>query len=509
MRTRLLAILTVLFAVLLTALWVPLGLSYSAAQARIVYIDRLADLTRFEQLLPSNPQDVDKRAVLAELRRYDDLYGIPVAFLGSDGSVTLTTQPDVPGTDPRTQTAVRAALSGQASTPPDYVMPWGEGPLVVAQPIVVAGDVVGAIVSVSDLRQARQRVWNYWAKNAAIGLSALVAGVIVAQALARWVLRPVVVLDRAAHRITHGEMAVRVPIAAGPAELRRLGASFNQMAEGVQASLEAQRSFVADASHQLRNPLGALLVRLEGLTLTAPPEQRSGVEQAADDGRHLADNLDRMLELARAEHVEGRAGPLEVAELVDARLTSWQVIADSRAVTLSRTGIATAPCWHDAAAIAGALDAVLDNALKYGPGGSTITVDITRTTGRAGQPGCVTVMVTDQGPGLDHDELGQATDRFWRSRRRSDIPGTGLGLSIANALMVRHGGDIQVTAGPGAPAADEPAACGAADPCTVGSPALAAGAGKPHHGLGRGLQVRLRLPLGEGAGLPPQGLPTR
>jgi signal transduction histidine kinase len=450
MRARLFAVLAVLFSALVVTLGVPLGLSYAADQARSVYIDRLADLTHFADLLPGkNLQDIDEGAVLAELRRYEDLYGIPVAFVGTDGSVTLTSRPGVPGADPRTRTVIRAALAGQAGTPPGYLLPWDTRPLVVAQPIVLAGDVVGAVVSVSQPLRARQRVLRFWLVVTAVGVAVIGAGMLVAQGIARWVLRPVAVLDGAAHRLAQGELTMRIPAAGGPRELRQLSTSFNVMAGSVQAAVEAQRAFVADASHQLRNPLGALLVRLEGLTLTAPPGQRDAVERAADDGRHLAHTLDRMLELARTEHLQVQAARVDLAELVDQRLASWQVVAQSRSITLRRLGPVRAPAWHDAAAVVGALDAVLDNALKYSPAGSAVTVGLALTPGGAGQPGSVEVQVTDQGPGLDPEELARATGRFWRSRRHSGVSGSGLGLSIATTLLALHGGDLQVRAGPG------------------------------------------------------------
>jgi signal transduction histidine kinase len=478
MRARLFAVLVVLFAVLLLTLGVPLGRSFAAAQARTVYIDRLADLARFAELLPASPQDVDKRALLAELRRYEDLYSIPVAALGADGSVTVTSRPGVPGDDPQTAAVVRAALAGRAGAPPEQVLPWQREPLVVAQPVMVDGDVVGAVVSVSELDRARGRVLRLWLLLTTVGVVALAVGLVVAQGIARWVLRPVAVLDGAAYRIAVGELEVRVPAAHGPPELRRLGDAFNAMAGSVQAAVQAQRAFVADASHQLRNPLGALLVRLEGLTLNVAGDQRAAVEHAADDGRHLAETLDRMLELARAEHLGAAARSVDVAELVDQRLASWRVVAERRDVRVLRTGAATATAWHERAAVVGALDAVLDNAVKYSPSGGTVSVDVSvsaplevRTEVPAGVSteasegvsteasegvsteaftvgGTVEVRVVDEGPGLDGEELQRATDRFWRGRRHRDVGGSGLGLSIASALLARFGGRLRVAAGP-------------------------------------------------------------
>lgn len=465
MRTRVLAVLMTLMTGLITALGVPLALSYAAAQARAVYIDRLADAERFADLLPLIPNAVDETAVLDEIRRYEDLFGIPVTVLGADGSVSIASRPGALGDDPRRLPAVRAALSGRTSPPPDLVLPSGQAPLVVAQPVVRNGDVVGAVVTVSDQHAARERVARIWLSLVGLGCLVLALAFVIVQVIASWILRPVAVLDDAAHELADGDLGVRVPVAGGPLELRRLGESFNRMAGSVEASLRAQRAFVADASHQLRNPLSALLMRLQAMTLaTAPGPAADAAERALDDGRHLAETLDRMLELARTEHLAPAAGPVDLDDLLDRRVASWRVVAEHREVVIRRAGASGTSAWHHPAAIAGALDAVLDNALKYGPEGGSI--DVTVLPGEA----FVEIVVADEGPGLPADELDRAADRFWRSPRHPELPGSGLGLTIASTLLARHGGELVTATAPG-----------------------------------RGLTVRIRLPTGPGA----QGLADR
>lgn len=463
MRVRFFVVFAVLLAAALAGLGVPLAVSDAREQARVVYIDRLADLARFAELLPDNPGDVDKRAVLAELRRYEDLYGIPVAVVGTDRTVMITSRPGVPGDDPVTEAVIRAALVGRAGEPPQLLLPGAPAALVVAQPVMSGGDVVGAVVSVSDTTAARGRVLRAWVRLAVAAAAVFAAGLLLAHRLARWVIRPVAVLDDAAHRLADGDLAARVPETSGPPELRRLARSFNVMAVNVRTSLEAQRAFVADAGHQLRNPLGALLLRLQGLQFAVPPDHSAAVERAVDDGRYLAETLDRMLELARAEHVEAELADLDAAAILDSRLESWSAVAERRSVRIVRTGVASAFVRHDRAAIAGSVDAVLDNALKYGPEGGTITVEV-----RPGEEsGSVEIAVTDEGPGVDGDDVARLGDRFWRSPRQSTVPGSGLGLSIATTLLQRHGGGLHV-----------------------------------HPGVERGLVVVIRLPAAPDHGLP-------
>jgi signal transduction histidine kinase len=271
-------------------------------------------------------------------------------------------------------------------------------------------------------------------------LLALAGGVVLAERLSRWVLRPVHVLDATAHEIATGRLAARVPAGGGPPELRRLTASFNDMAGHVQDLVEQQRAFVADASHQLRNPLGALLLRLDDLALRLPSPWSGDVGAATDEGHHLARALDRLLELARAEHAGTAPRLADVVPVVDERIGAWRVVAARRGLDLHREGAAGAEAFVDLEALRGALDVLLDNACKFGPDGSQVVVRV-----GAGQGG-VLVSVEDEGPGLDSEELPRAGDRFWRSRRHQNVDGSGLGLAIARTLLEAGGARLEVAA---------------------------------------------------------------
>ncbi|WP_199814590.1 sensor histidine kinase, partial [Streptomyces sp. NRRL WC-3549] len=92
--------------------------------------------------------------------------------------------------------------------------------------------------------------------------------------------------------------------------------------------------------------------------------------------------------------------------------------------------------WADPVALSSALDAVIDNALKFTPPGEEVTV----TVGAEGA--WATVVVADRGPGLTEQELERVGDRFWRSGRHQNVQGSGLGLSISRTLLTAGGGSI-------------------------------------------------------------------
>jgi signal transduction histidine kinase len=474
MRTRLSVLLLVLMGVVLVSLGVPLAASIAGSEARALQADRLADLALFVSLVPTQPvqpagsaQPVDEVAVQRDLRRYDELYAIAVTVYDAAGRARVSSRamPSMPSTSQQTsqqtsqastvvQTSLRTALAGRQTEEPARLLPWNHRPLVAAQPVVRDGDVVGAVVSVSPVDGARVRVLKRWLLLGAAELVALAGAAVLAGRLAGWLLRPVARLDDAAHQISAGDLGARVPTGSGPPELRRLEHSFNDMAAHVQEAVEAQQAFIADASHQLRNPLAALLIRLEGLRFASSirrpgggtsPDGKNGTDSllaatdsALADGRHLAGTLDRMLALATVEHTGASAGPVDVAAVLDERLGSWRVVAERRKIQVQRTGVSHATGQHEAGALAGALDAVLDNALKYSPEQSTVTVHVLK------QDSWIAIMVTDDGPGVPAEELPRLADRFWRSDRWPAATGTGLGMSIAKALIERHGGRLDV-----------------------------------------------------------------
>jgi K+-sensing histidine kinase KdpD len=128
--------------------------------------------------------------------------------------------------------------------------------------------------------------------------------------------------------------------------------------------------------------------------------------------------------------------------VVDERLASWRVVAEVRSIAINRSGVTRVLGHHEPGALSGALDAVLDNSLKYSPEHSTVTVEV--SLGES----TIAVVVTDDGPGVPAEDLPKVVDRFWRSAGTARETGTGLGMSIAKTLLERHGGRLDVATTP-------------------------------------------------------------
>ena len=449
MRSRLLPLLIVLMAGVLLALGFPLAASQAAAQQQRVVVDRIDDTTRFAALAqfvsaqyeesPADETDDERLHTLrTELARYEQLYGIKAGVFYRDRK-PMATAPlhwRIPQQGELFD-AYNAALLGRRAHNPQQVCPWQHRMLAIASPIVRDGDVVAVVVTDSPTGALRSRILHGWLVLAVGELAAMMIAVLLAVSLTTWVLLPVETLDRVTHDIATGRMKSRVQAVGGPPELRHLVRSFNEMADNVEAVLEQQRSFVADASHQLRNPLAALLLRIELLGL-ALPHGHTEAESAMEEGHRLAQVLDDLLGLAVAESSGSQLDVTDIVDLARTRVEAWRPVADRAGVVMEFVAPEdeAADGWADAVALSSALDAVVDNAIKFTPAGESVSVRVAVDGER------VAIAVADSGPGLSDEELDRVGDRFWRSARHQNVHGSGLGLSIARALLSQGGGAI-------------------------------------------------------------------
>ncbi|MBG0852050.1 HAMP domain-containing histidine kinase [Streptomyces spinoverrucosus] len=445
MRTRLLPLLIVLMAAVLLALGIPLAVSVAAAQQQKVVVDRIDDtaffaaLAQFVTASPSGSRRTEPDERLETLRReldsYHDVYGIRVGvFYADDTPMAHAPAEWFLPREGEVREAFDEALLSRRSDDPRQVWPWQDRRLVVASPVIRDGDVVAVVVTDSPTGQMRWRILYGWLVIAAGETAAMLLAVGAALRLTGWVLRPVRVLDATTHEIATGRLKSRVAVASGPPELRRLARSFNEMVDNVEDVLEQQRAFVADASHQLRNPLAALLLRIELLALELP-EGNEEIASVQAEGKRLARVLDDLLDLALAEHAEADLQLADIGALAAERVAAWAPTARAKGVRLAGDCPPTT-AWADPVTLSSALDAVIDNAVKFTPEGECVEVTV------ASNGGTSTIVVADRGPGLTDEELTRVGDRFWRSGRHQNVKGSGLGLSITRALLAAAGGSI-------------------------------------------------------------------
>jgi signal transduction histidine kinase len=482
---RLLVIMVFVVGLLAAGLGIPLALASGNAVQQRLFTARLTDTLYYASSAERPITEADYTQLDEELRRYDEIYRDAVLVLDTAGRLLVTSRDPAPVLDEDALDRVRLALNRLPSEPYPLLLPWDDRPLVLAEPVLDDTEVRGVVVTISSTAGVRADALRVWSLIAAAGLVALVLGVLVALPVVRWILRPVRRLDEGTDRVAAAVLAGAEPEpvsdGAGPPELRRLSESFDRMAGTVARAYAAQRVFVADASHQLRNPLTALRLRLSNLEGHVDPVAVDDQVGAREEAERLSTLLDGLLALARAER-SAPAVVLDVDAGVDDRVEAWRPLAEHSGLTLLREGARGLRVSGPEGVVETVLDAVLDNAVKFTPAGGRVTVAVEADADE------VRLAVTDTGPGLEPEELERATDRFWRSPAQSNVEGSGLGLAIAARTVSQAGGRLVLTRPPDGglrvtahlPRAAGPATPGAsAGAGTTAGPAATAGSSAP------------------------------
>jgi len=144
------------------------------------------------------------------------------------------------------------------------------------------------------------------------------------------------------------------------------------------------------------------------------------------------------LNLARSGQRGAAVDLVNIAGVTRGRVDAWRQVASQSGVALDVEGDAIVLSVTDRTILESALDAVIDNAVKFSPAGARVAVSVCETAEN------YEITVRDHGPGVDADELAHLTDRFWRSPRNRSMPGSGLGLAIASDLLHSLGGKLRV-----------------------------------------------------------------
>ncbi|WP_208949807.1 sensor histidine kinase [Streptomyces katrae] len=444
MRRRLLVVLMVLMGVAALLLCVPLADAYARGRTEHLLLQRRSEAVRFADLADRTGTEADRAELSAEIGRYAQLYGASVTVVDAAGATVARAQ----GAGPAARTppaaaseARRRALTGRSTDRLPTVRPWGPDRVVLAEPVGRDERVSGAVLMTVPTGAARRDVTLRWALIAAGAVTAFAAAALVAAGITRWLLRPVLDLDRAVEGLAAGSLRARAVSDTGPPELRRLRRHFNGMAEAVADSLGRQRAFVADASHQLRNPLATLVLQLENVEPhIVPGPGLAEHARALDEAERLEELLDGLLELARVESGTARRADQDLAGAVRRRVEAWEPVFRAAGLELAAEGLPRELRVRALPDAAGRiLDALLDNAVKFVPSGGRVEV---RVSGPSG--GQALVRVADDGPGVPAGRRELLLGRFARAPEHQNVPGSGLGLAIAEEIARLSGGGLEV-----------------------------------------------------------------
>jgi signal transduction histidine kinase len=271
------------------------------------------------------------------------------------------------------------------------------------------------------------------------------AGVLLLAAAIGWVvagrvLAPLKRITGTARRVSDERLDERIPVAGPYDELRELSETLNSMLDRLEDSFDTQRSFVANASHELRSPL--TVIRSEAEVALANPEPdleelRGMAEAVVHASRRTESLLTSLLILARSQRGLLRHDPVDLAATAGVAADAAEDAAGSEGVHLT-TELEPAPVAGDAGLLERLAANLVENGVRYNrPGGF---VHVRTRTG----VGTAELRVENSGPPVEPHAAARLAEPFERLEREADARGAGLGLSIVRAVSEAHGGTLSI-----------------------------------------------------------------
>ena len=291
----------------------------------------------------------------------------------------------------------------------------------------------------------------------------LLVSTVVALVMAHSVSKPLSGIALAAERISNGDYDQTLRVS-GPSEVGRLAASFNRMARQVKAAQESQRDFIANVSHELKTPLtsiqGFAQAILDG-TARVPEAQQKAARIIKGEAERMSRLVNDLLVLAKVSSDRDRSTWVDVdlLELLHSCTERISVLAAQKDIVLKleSSGEPGPSVRGDPDRLAQLFINLLDNAVKYSPPGTAVSLAICtafRSTGerRRRHSQWIEVQITDSGPGIPPEQVSRIFERFYQvdKSRAGQRGSSGLGLAIAKEIVDMHDGYIGVESRQGA-----------------------------------------------------------
>jgi two-component system sensor histidine kinase TctE len=300
-----------------------------------------------------------------------------------------------------------------------------------------------ALIRVAETGSKRQSLANEILLSVVVPqvLLVLIAGTLVWQGVVRG-LRPLRRLQRAVAARSHLDLRPLNPERV-PGEVLPLVTAINAMLSRLQNALTLQTRFIADAAHQLKTPIAALLTQIEvALRESDPASMRRSLQESQSGLERLARLASQLLSLARNEPEAAASvvlSPLDLRAVALDAASAWVPAALARDLDLGfEDARAPVGILGDAARLRELFDNLLDNAVRYSKAGGRITVRVLSDPAPA-------VEISDDGPGIPPEERTRIFERFHRLLG-APAGGSGLGLAIAREIVRIHGGEIDLRA---------------------------------------------------------------
>ncbi|MEV6910404.1 HAMP domain-containing sensor histidine kinase [Amycolatopsis sp. NPDC051071] len=418
MRRRIVS-LTVLAAVLaITLFGVPLALAvakfHEGASAHdleraadTVALDVTGDLAngRVPELKPAKPDEDERR-----------IRGIKIAVYTPTGRLLAGDGP-----------ATADDLVRQAHQTDMAIGTLGDE-VVLTIPVLSGASLVGVIRAAHPRIELDRRIWLTWLKMAGLGVVAIGTSWLIGRRIATRLARPLEDLADTAERLGEGDFTVRTRRTGVP-EIDQVAEALDVTSARIGETLERERTFSSDASHQLRTPLTGLRLQLEA-ALESPDRDPYATIR---DGIVSADRLERTIDdlLALAKQTRAPRALLDLGKLFEEVRQTWHGLLAGRGRALRISGREALPARAADAAVRQVLAVLLDNAAAHGRG--TVSV-LARDAGDA-----LAIDVSDEGV------IADGHDPFVTREETEEREGNGIGLRLARSLAEAEGGRLRLT----------------------------------------------------------------
>ncbi|MFN8534161.1 MAG: ATP-binding protein [Dehalococcoidia bacterium] len=311
-------------------------------------------------------------------------------------------------------------------------------------PVLRDGNVIGVLHIGQSRVSLQDTLADLRSLLLGLGVIALVLAIGLGWLLTHGGLRRLHVMARRAAEIAGSrDFAQRLNDRGPDDEVGQLVHTFDRLLATVDETLRIHREFVADTSHELRNPLHALRTNLDLLgRLTSDEEREECLREARQQLERVSRITDDLLTLAQVEASRVvEAVPVDLLEVVEATIEQFQRAAPERSFVLQPAE--DVEVLGDTGRLHQILANLLDNAVKYSQPGSRISIGLRQIASHA------ELTVNDQGVGIAADQLPHIFERFYRADRRAAQHGSGLGLAIVKHLVEAHDGDVRAESTPG------------------------------------------------------------
>ena len=269
-------------------------------------------------------------------------------------------------------------------------------------------------------------------------LVALVASLVLAWLISRWVSAPLQNTAKAARSVAAGDYDQRLS-PTGPDEAHSLATSFNEMVQQVQGSQQAMRDFVANVSHELRTPLTSIQGYAQAILDGTAPDIKHAASVIHDESERLSRLVAELLDLARMDTGQAplEMKPVDLGAILMAITVRFKLAAAEKEISLHNAIQAIPPLIGDGDRLAQVFTNLIDNALKHTSQGGEVRLT-SETSGSL-----VTVHVDDTGPGIPPEEISRIFERFYQLDEARAGSGQGLGLAISREIVEAHAGSLE------------------------------------------------------------------